>query len=90
MSPASARHSDGPDVDARVVRPDLEQECAGGPRYNRAISRQPATRSARRTSSTACSRRPPPANYRPWHPGLTVSVLLTFLYVVTYSHAEHL
>src|SRR4051794_9875829 len=35
---------------------------------NRAISRQPATRSARRTSSTACSRRPPPANYRPWHP----------------------
>ena len=26
----------------------------------------------------ACSPRPPPANYRPWHPGLTVSVLLTF------------
>jgi Zincin-like metallopeptidase len=41
-------------------------------------SRQPATHSERRTSSTACSRRPPPANYRPWHPGLTVSVLLTF------------
>jgi hypothetical protein len=26
----------------------------------------------------ACSPRPPPANYRPWHPGLTVSVVLTF------------
>ena len=32
----------------------------------------------RRPSSTACSRRPPPANYRPWHQGRTVSVLLTF------------
>lgn len=35
--PGQCEHSDGPDVDAGVVRPDLEQECADGPRYNRAI-----------------------------------------------------
>ena len=68
-APASPRL----DVSARIARTERFFGATGA-----RSSRQPATRSARRTSSTACSRRPPPANYRPWHPGLTVSVLLTF------------
>jgi Zincin-like metallopeptidase len=57
---------------------------------NRAIvtAASPAQRAA--FSSTACSRRHPPATYRAWHPG-AVSVLLTFCrWPLTLPPTEHL
>ena len=41
-------------------------------------------------TATSHERRPPPAKYRPWHPGLTRIRPIDILYVAAYSHTEYL